>query len=150
MRVWFLFRFWVPSTLRYSLNACNCAAAEVLNICPAPFLPQSVSARVPVACAWAYFFLSPKVVGSLLLCLLVDWTFLVLFFLEAQLVISTTLPNKDQQHSQKTHQQNQQCYLGPSFSSTLAPCSSHSCFVIHMLSLSAIILASTAPPKNTM
>ncbi len=30
------------------------------------------------------------------------------------------------------------------------PCSSHSCFEIHMLSLSAMILASTAPPRNTM
>lgn len=29
-------------------------------------------------------------------------------------------------------------YLGPSFSSTRGPCSSHSCFVIHMFSLSAI------------
>ncbi len=32
----------------------------------------------------------------------------------------------------------QPCYLGPSFSSTRGPCSCHSCFVIHMFSLSAI------------
>lgn len=62
------------------------------------------------------------------------------------------------------------CYLGPNFSSTRGPCSSHSCFVIHMFSLSAIwwrgiesiciskgsrsckltIFASTAPPRKTM
>lgn len=41
-------------------------------------------------------------------------------------------------------------YLGPSFSSTRVPSSSHSCFVIHMLSLSAMMLASTAPPRKTM
>src|SRR5690606_34945273 len=41
-------------------------------------------------------------------------------------------------------------HLGPSFSRTLGPCSSHSCFVTHMLSLSAMMLASTAPPRNTM
>ena len=64
-------------------------------------------------------------------------------------------------------------YLRPNFSSTRGPCSSHSCFVIHMFSLSAIyefisadlrwsmscrdinmvehtILASTAPPKKTI
>ena len=29
-------------------------------------------------------------------------------------------------------------YLGPSFSNILGPCSCHSCFVIHMFSLSAI------------
>ena len=29
-------------------------------------------------------------------------------------------------------------YLGPSFSNILGPCSCHSCFDIHMLSLSAI------------
>src|SRR5271154_876155 len=41
-------------------------------------------------------------------------------------------------------------YLGPSFSSTLGPCSCHSRFEIHMSSLSAIIFASTAPPRNTI
>ena len=29
-------------------------------------------------------------------------------------------------------------YLGPSFSNILGPCSCHSCFVIHIFSLSAI------------
>lgn len=32
-------------------------------------------------------------------------------------------------------------YLGPSFSSTRGPCSCHSCLVIHMFSLSAILNA---------
>lgn len=32
-------------------------------------------------------------------------------------------------------------YLGPSFSNTLGPCSCHSCFEIHMFSLSAICAA---------
>jgi hypothetical protein len=42
-------------------------------------------------------------------------------------------------------------YLGPNFSKhLLAPCSSHSAFVIHISSLSAMILASTAPPRNTI
>src|SRR2546421_3787255 len=41
-------------------------------------------------------------------------------------------------------------YLGPSFSNILGPCSCHSCFEIHMFSLSAMIFASTAPPRNTM
>lgn len=59
-------------------------------------------------------------------------------------------------------------YLGPSFSNTLGPCSCHSCFVIHIFSLSAIcaavntmillpnerrrltIFASTAPPRKTI
>ena len=35
-------------------------------------------------------------------------------------------------------------YLGPSFSSILGPCSCHSCFVIHMFSLSAICQLSAA------
>ena len=35
-------------------------------------------------------------------------------------------------------------YLGPSFSSILGPCSCHSCFVIHMFSLSAICELSAA------
>lgn len=41
-------------------------------------------------------------------------------------------------------------YRGPSFSSTLVPSSSHSALVTHMLSLSAMMLARTAPPRNTM
>ncbi len=41
-------------------------------------------------------------------------------------------------------------YLGPNFSSTLVPCSSHSCLVIHIFSLSAMMLAKTAPPKKTI
>ena len=35
-------------------------------------------------------------------------------------------------------------YLGPSLSSILGPCSCHSCFVIHMFSLSAICESSAA------
>lgn len=35
-------------------------------------------------------------------------------------------------------------YLGPSFSRILGPCSCHSCFVIHMFSLSAICELSAA------
>lgn len=35
-------------------------------------------------------------------------------------------------------------YLGPSFSNILGPCSCHSCFVIHMFSLSAICRLSAA------
>src|SRR3954463_5902179 len=41
-------------------------------------------------------------------------------------------------------------YRGPSFSSILGPCSCHSCFEIHMFSLSAMMFASTAPPRNTI
>lgn len=43
------------------------------------------------------------------------------------------------------------CYRAPSFSSALCgPSSCHSCFVIHMFSLSAMIFARTAPPRKTM
>src|SRR5947207_14185685 len=41
-------------------------------------------------------------------------------------------------------------YRRPSFSNTLGPCSCHSCFDIHIFSLSAMIFAKTAPPRKTI